>query len=97
MRFKKLKIFTAIALVVFILVVANIIVFGLWNNNNQANLATAIDRKNSSITQITSNQTSSNQNSQSSQNSASSTTQAVTAPTTPAPVITHSATRTRAS
>lgn len=105
MRFKKLKMFVAVALVIFILIVANIIVFGLMHSNQDAlasNLATNVDsRKNSSNIQVTSsNQTSVNQNTQSSQtSSANSASQTAPAPQNPpqSTVITHSSTRTRAS
>lgn len=75
MRFKKLKILVAIALVIFILIVANTISFSLLQNNQDtqtSKLVTSIDsRKNSSIikTASTSSQTFVNQIQRSSQTS----------------------------
>ena len=43
MRFKKLKISVAIALIVFALIVANTIAFGLLQTKEQSNLATTTD------------------------------------------------------
>jgi hypothetical protein len=107
MRFKKLKIFVIIALVIFILVIGNTIFLSLSqkNQNSQAlNLVTPTDiRKSSSTIQTinTPSQASVNQNVQPTQTSsatASSTSQ--TTPTTSSnsqTIISHPMMRTRAS
>lgn len=59
MRFKKLKISVAVALIIFALIVANTIAFGLLQNKDTSNLVTTINPvKNSSIETNTSSQTS---------------------------------------
>ena len=66
MRFKKLKISVAIALIVFALIIANTIAFGLLQTKD-SNLATTIDSgKKSSVETNVSSQTSVNQPSQTS-------------------------------
>lgn len=101
MRFKKLRVFIAVALIIFILVVANIIVFGLMQNKLQ--LAANVDDKkniqNITIVKNTINtqqtaEASTNQNIQTSINPQATT--PATLPT-PTPVITHPRMITRAS
>lgn len=100
MRYKKLKIFIAIALIIFILVVANIIGFGfLQDKVSQSNLAIPIDiRKNSSIIQDnSSNQASVDQNQQSSATDQSQTQTTSVSPDNPQTTVPHPNIRTRAS
>ena len=103
MKFKKLKISVAVALVIFILITANIISFSfLQNKGTQSNLATPVDiRKSSSVSQTTStpDQAPISQSSQSSQTTDTSSSQATsTVENNPQPtVISHTTTRTRAS
>jgi hypothetical protein len=106
MRFKKLKILVAISLIVFLLIIANTIIFGSLQNNKdiQSKLVAPIDwRKNSPVVQaINSSQSSINKNSQESQsstatNSSASQTTDTAQNNSQATVISHPATRTRAS
>lgn len=108
MRFKKLKIFVAVALIIFILIIANIIAFSISQNDTQSKLAANIDsRKNSSIVQGATSQTSVNPNTQSSTTADTSASQITTSQSQltsstsnnppQAPIISHPMTRTRAS
>lgn len=100
MRFKKLRIFVAVALIIFILIIANTIVFGYLQNKQdaQSKLSTPIDsRKSSSAQPSGGNSASISQTTQSSQASEdTSASQTSTAVQNPA-VIYHTSTRTRAS
>ncbi len=94
MRFKKLRLMVGIAILIFILVVGNIIAFGLTHNNsqNQSTIVSIDTRKStsSSTTQVT---TSSSSTSTSNNNVATSNNQ----PAQSAPVVYQPTVRTRAS
>jgi len=69
MTFNKLKIFVAVALIIFILVVANIIAFGLWKNNQDSNLATFTDSRKTQTSKTINSSTTLNNNRESSETS----------------------------
>lgn len=106
MRFKKLRLYVGIAIVLFILIAGNIIAFGLLHKNQTQPALAVIDNKktlnvpvvNSYSTTTTSNNANSNTNTVNSNtgggSSVSSDQQAVA---TPPPVVYHPSLRTRAS
>ncbi len=98
MRFKKLRIFVGIAILIFVLVIGNIIAFGLTHNTNSNNIA-AIDTRKSAVNSTLQVIDSSSPNTASSSTSSNTQQQQVqsTPAPVPAPIVYHPTMRTRAS
>lgn len=94
MKFKRLKIIVAVALIIFIFVVANLIVFGLVEN--KLRLAATVDDKKNISGNLTIVKNDTSQASNSSQKAGPNTTVAPVTPP-PIPVVTQPRVNTRAS